>query len=360
MDVYRLVRYRFSSLIRYVLISCVFMMALDQIGNFDAPWFITLLFAAIIGLLLGLYRMFIGFEFLRSWPLLLRIVFQIVIIQILIVVSANLIQLALGFLDLRDPTTPVRELLVSRDYVALYYKAQLFSFMLYFFISLENILGPSFLIDYVLGRYQRPTTESRILLFMDLKSSTQLAERMGDQKFYHFLNDTYGLLNKPLIFSKGEILKYVGDEVIITWKHEEGVALNNCLNFFTEYLKVLDQHKASFMKKYGTAPEFRAGMHSGKVVTAYLGQIKKQLDFSGDLMNTTSRIMDLAKSKGYELIVSEALFYQLHYDKIVFDRLPEAQLKGKEGMINLVGVNMKAHLKEMESKLSNQPAISQE
>ncbi len=357
MDVFRLLRYRFSSLIRYVLISCVMMIALDQIGNFDAPWFITLLFAATIGLFLGLYRMFIGFEFLRPWPIILRIIAQIAIIQVLILISANLIQFALGYLDLRDPSTPVRELLVSRNYVALYYKAQLFSFLLYFFISLENILGPSFLIDYVLGRYHSPTTEKRILLFMDLKSSTQLAEKMGDQKFYHFLNETYGLLNKPLIFSKGEILKYVGDEVIITWKHQEGVALNNCLNFFTEYMAVLDQNKANFIKKYGAAPEFRAGMHSGKVVTAYLGQIKKQLDFSGDLMNTTSRIMDLAKAKGYELIVSESLFYQLHYDKIVFDRLPDAQLKGKEEVINLVGVNVKAHTKEIDHKTSNRRSL---
>lgn len=341
----KILKYRFSSLARYVLLSIFLMVALDQIGKFDAPFYVTTFFALIIGLLIGLFRIFIGFDFLHRMPFLVRFIGKVGILQIIILISAAFLQLFMKYFELLEEGIQFGELLVTRDYFTLYYKTQLFSFIFLFFIELEAILGPKFLSDYVFGKYNRPTKEHRILLFMDLRNSTALTEKMGDEQYYHFINQTYHLLSKPLIYSKGEVLKYVGDEVIVSWKYKDGIDLDNCIQFFIEYKKILENNKDLFLNKYSAMPEFKAGMHHGNIVAAYLGDIKKQLDFSGDVMNTTARIMDYAKNSEADILISDELFYALDYTNYDTEKIPNVKLKGKEGFTNLTGlkVQMKLH-----------------
>ena len=51
------------------------------------------------------------------------------------------------------------------------------------------------------------------------------------------------------------------------------------------------------MRRYGIAPTFKAGIHSGEVTAGVIGIIKKDLVYSGDTLNTTARI----RSKCHEL-----------------------------------------------------------
>ncbi len=340
----KILQFKFSSLARYVLMACALMIALDQIGKFEAPLYVTVFFAFIIGLLVGLFRIFVGFDFLNRMPFIVRLIGKVGVIQIMILISAGFLQLFMKYFELIEEGIQFGQLLVTRDYFTLYYKTQLFSFIFLFFIELETILGPKFLTDYILGKYNRPTKEHRILLFMDLRNSTALTEKMGDEKYYHFINQTYQLLNKPLIYTKGEILKYVGDEVIVSWKYKDGIALDNCLQFFIEYKKILEKNKDMFLKKYGVTPEFKAGMHHGRIVAAYLGEIKKQLDFSGDVMNTTARIMGKAKHSDADIFLSDELFYALDYTQYDAEKIPNVQLKGKESTMNLTGIKVQTRL----------------
>lgn len=344
MQFIKILKYKFSSLARYVILSCALMIALDQIGKFEAPLYVTTFFALVIGLLIGLFRIFIGFDFLRRMPFLVRFLVKVGVLQVIILISAGFLQLFMKYFELIEEGIQFGDLLVSRNVFTLYYKTQLFSFIFLFFIELEDILGPKFLSDYILGKYYNPTKEHRIMLFMDLRHSTALTEKMGDEKYYHFINETYHLLNKPLIYKKGEILKYVGDEVIVSWKYQDGIDLNNCVEFFIEYKKTLEKNKVMFLKKYGAFPEFKAGMHHGDIVAAYLGDIKKQLDFSGDVMNTTARIMDYAKKSEADILISDELFYALDYADYDSEKIPNVQLKGKEESINLTGLKVQTKL----------------
>lgn len=100
--------------------------------------------------------------------------------------------------------------------VSLYIKAQVFSHILLLLIELGTILDKDLMYDYISGRYRKPVKESRVMLFMDINNSTTIAEELGDDMYYHFLNDCYGLLNHPVIITKARILKYVGDEVVVS------------------------------------------------------------------------------------------------------------------------------------------------
>src|SRR4029077_18303525 len=52
---------------------------------------------------------------------------------------------------------------------------------------LSGLLGPRYLIALATGRYRRPRSEQRAVLFLDLRGSTQLAERLGGGEHPPFL-----------------------------------------------------------------------------------------------------------------------------------------------------------------------------
>ncbi len=58
-----------------------------------------------------------------------------------------------------------------------------------FFMQLNKLLGPGVLLNYVRGRYHAPKIEQRVFMFLDLKSSTSIAENLGHFGYYSFLND---------------------------------------------------------------------------------------------------------------------------------------------------------------------------
>ena len=60
-----------------------------------------------------------------------------------------------------------------------------------FFRQLDRILGPGVLLSYLLGRYHRPHRESRIFMFLDLKSSTSLAEELGHEAYLGLINEFF-------------------------------------------------------------------------------------------------------------------------------------------------------------------------
>jgi len=82
---------------------------------------------------------------------------------------------------------------------------------------LSGLLGPRVLIALFTGRYRRPRSEQRIVLFLDLHDSTRHAERLGDEDFHRFLNQVFFDISDPVLAAGGEIYRYVGDEIIITW-----------------------------------------------------------------------------------------------------------------------------------------------
>jgi adenylate cyclase len=92
-----------------------------------------------------------------------------------------------------------------------------FAFVMNFGLVLMRLLGPRVAVSLLSGRYRWPRPEQRIVLFMDLRGSTQLAERLGDERFHRFLNEVFWDLTDPVLESAGEIYRYIGDEIIVTW-----------------------------------------------------------------------------------------------------------------------------------------------
>src|SRR5918993_4412510 len=82
------------------------------------------------------------------------------------------------------------------------------------------------------GKYNRPKEERRIFMFVDLNSSTSIAEQLGDEKYHSLLKDFFADITAPILENKGSIYQYVGDEVVIAWNYEDGKENIHCIRCF--------------------------------------------------------------------------------------------------------------------------------
>ncbi len=176
----------------------------------------------------------------------------------------------------------------------------------------------------------------RIFMFLDITSSTSIAENLGHVKYFELLNDFFNDLAMPIETHKGEIYQYVGDEVVVSWALEEGISEANCLHCFFDILDTIDELSFKYLEKYEMVPTFKAGMHFGKVSTGTIGTIKKEIIYTGDVLNTTSRIEGQCNQHNVNLLLSKDLMHKLpNENQFKFVEIGEISLRGKASFVTL-------------------------
>jgi adenylate cyclase len=176
-----------------------------------------------------------------------------------------------------------------------------------FLLQINSKFGQGALGNIILGKYNTPKEEKKIFMFLDLNSSTSIAERLGDERYHELLKDFFEDITNPILDNKGEIYQYVGDEVIVAWKFEDGIENSQCVRCFYDIKSHVQKHRQKYMDKYGFVPSFKAGIHCGNVVAGEVGIIKRDITYSGDVLNTASRILSLCKEFNAEIISSADL-----------------------------------------------------
>ncbi|NOT51171.1 MAG: adenylate/guanylate cyclase domain-containing protein [Chitinophagaceae bacterium] len=206
-------------------------------------------------------------------------------------------------------------------------------------LQFNTKFGEGNLWNMVRGKYQTPKEEQRIFMFVDINGSTSIAEKLGDEKYHQLLKDYFADLTNPILDNKGEIYQYVGDEIIISWKYKEGYADSNCFDCFFDMKKEIKKRSVFYSEKYGLVPGFKAGLHFGRVMAGEVGIIKRDITFSGDVLNTTSRIQGKCKELNAEIIASGDLINAIPLNgKYKVVQLGSIQLRGKEKEVGLCTV----------------------
>lgn len=213
------------------------------------------------------------------------------------------------------------------------------SFIFNSFSMFNTLLGKNFLFKLFTGKYHKPFEEERVFMFLDIKSSTSIAEKIGHKKFLSLLNDFFYDLSGPVIATKGEIYKYVGDEAIISWKMKNAMTDSNPLRCFFMLRELVSKNSEKYLKHYGVIPQFKAGVHGGMVVTGEMGYIKKEITFLGDVMNTTARIEEACNEFNQSLIVSDEALGKMNPGKeYLVKSLGEIKFRGKEIPVSISSV----------------------
>ena len=211
--------------------------------------------------------------------------------------------------------------------------------LLVFFLQINHLLGEGILWKFILGKYHKPREEERIFMFLDMNSSTTIAEQLGHVRFYSLLNELFHEISQPVLQTKAEIYQYVGDEVVLTWEVEHGLENSNCLKTFFMFKESLLRNSDNYFKNFGVKPAFKAGLHFGKVVSAQIGDLKREIVYNGDVLNTTSRIQNECNKYQRDCLVSGTLMNRLQQaNGFQWERIDTVTLRGKETEIELFSV----------------------
>jgi adenylate cyclase len=210
-----------------------------------------------------------------------------------------------------------------------------------FYSEFRESVGLDSLNNFFLGKYHHPVEEERVFMFVDMKSSTTIAENLGHVRYFEMLKEYFLDLSGAVIDHSGAIYQYAGDEMIVTWKLKDGLKNNNCLNCFFSMKRTLKIQQDKYERKYGLLPGFKAGLHYGTVTAGEIGSLKKEIIFTGDVLNTSARIQGLCNQFGADLLVSEDLIKVLHLPaSYTITTVGETLLKGRSKPMELFAISI--------------------
>lgn len=223
-------------------------------------------------------------------------------------------------------------------------------FMVYFYLAcffnnfLQSVMkkvGRGNFKNWIVGKMNKPRENERIFMFIDMKSSTRIAEKLSHEKFSHLVQDVF---NDMAIVDNymGEIYQYMGDGAIISWSLKKGLKNNNFLKAFYGFSKLITKRENYYHKKYDLIPQFKAGIHVGKVMVLQVGRIRRDISYNGDTLNTTARIESMCNEYNKSLLISGDLYNMVHpKDEFRFKEVGNIRLKGKRRMVDIYHVKEK-------------------
>ena len=213
------------------------------------------------------------------------------------------------------------------------------SFLINLGTQLRLVLGPEMLVSLLVGRYRRPVVEERVFLFLDLADSTAIAEELGPLRFTALKNDFFGDIAGPVLDTGGHIVQYVGDQVMLTWRMKRALRDAAPIRFFFLVHNAVSGHADWYRARYGTVPQFRAGLHGGEVVTAQVGTLRLDIVHSGDVVNTAARIQAECRLRERWLLASSDILSRMPIPEgLHAEDLGEAPLRGKEDSVRLFSI----------------------
>jgi adenylate cyclase len=199
--------------------------------------------------------------------------------------------------------------------------------------------SPGVFVDILTGRYINPKVENRIVMFIDLKDSTPIAEKLGHSIYFEFIREFIYRISQAILEFEGTIYQYVGDEVVCSWKASRKNA-RKCLDAVIQSRKNIQRKSEHFRRKFGIVPEFRVGIHVGEVTVGEIGVIKKDLAMSGDTMNTTARIRSACNELKHHFIVSKEFIELSGLEEFQSSSLGLVDLKGKDQGVELFNLKI--------------------
>ena len=315
----------------------------EKIHRENSLWMRELLMF-VLSIIMGYLFVYKLKKFLRHYPLWLNFILK----SLILLVSALVISFIIQFVSftLVSGDTPGLALNSILDY-ALHRNwllQKVIYWMVIFFITQLFLLinerySPGVFLDIFLGKYLQPKIEKRIIMFMDLKDSTPIAEKLGHQLYFKFIRDFIYQISSAIIEYEGRIYQYVGDEAVCSWLFDKKNT-RKCMDAVILARRKIQKKSEHFRREYGMVPEFRVGIHLGDVTVGEIGVIKKDLAMTGDTMNTTARIRSVTNELNHNFIVSKQFMENIDLEEWQTENLGPVDLKGKGSEVELFSLKI--------------------
>ncbi|MEA5402741.1 adenylate/guanylate cyclase domain-containing protein [Arcicella sp. DC2W] len=193
----------------------------------------------------------------------------------------------------------------SDTFIAVFIYLLVFSIALNIWAAATEYLEPAAILDSLVGRYKQPKEETLTFIFIDLKSSTRLAEKLGHKTYSQLVDECFALLTDFLYQHKANLYQFVGDEAVLFWQSDYASKTAAPINLYFDFCRAIEHKKQHFLATFGEVPHFRAAIHEGTVTVTVIKSMKKCIVYHGDVLNTCARIMSLCSQYNVDILVSE-------------------------------------------------------
>lgn len=312
------------------------------VGAFGSLFLTALILGILYGVTLGL----IGYYLDRKifWKLSFGKVILFKALGLLLLLTLLLLLIRFILFSLLISPSLYIPIPMNRDtWRYLFYLLLIYYFFMTLLISfisqVNDKYGPGVLIPLLLGRYRTPKEEDRIFMFMDLKSSTSIAEKLGHLEYSSFIRDCFKDINTVLFPFSAQVYQYVGDEIVVMWPKEEGLKEHQCIRFYFACKKQFQKRAEYYSSNYGLIPDFKAGVHMGTVSAVEIGEIKKDIAYHGDTLNTAARIQSICNEYQKSFLVSKIVIENIGtHPSMTIETLGMIHLKGKSIPTEIVSI----------------------
>lgn len=185
------------------------------------------------------------------------------------------------------------------------------------------------------GQIQRGDGEKieAALWFSDLRNYTGLSEQYRQDVVFDLLNDYFQTISDVVGNHGGEILKFIGDAVLVIFPVDTDIgastACNAALQAAREGFELFEEQNQTRLAQQKPLIKFGIGLNFGDVVFGNVGALDR-LDFTvmGPAVNLTARLEELTKTADCPLLLSEE--FARHAD-IKAESLGDFSFKGIRG-----------------------------
>ena len=213
--------------------------------------------------------------------------------------------------------------------------------LLNFILQSVEVMGDYNIIRFLTGKYRTPVAEDRAFMFLDLRSSVQHAEKMGNVLYSELIRDCFRELNYLVHEFEAEIYQYVGDEIVLTWKSCVAQRKYNILGIYFAFQQTFQENSGHYLNKYGFVPEFKAGCNAGVVTAVEIGIIKRDIAYHGDVINTSSRVQGMCNVLHHDLLITSSIISEeIPSKEFEIKSIGQHSLKGKGTETELYAVSL--------------------
>lgn len=268
--------------------------------------------------------------------LLYGVLIFLILLNILVV--SRMIRFELSYREVLVSDEFINYMLQEDFFIAFIY-AMVFAFSVNFIRILSRRMGQGVLLSFITGTYYKPKVQERIFMFLNIKDYDKIAEKLGLTTLYRFYNSILYDITESVIINRGIVYESMDGGLIVSWDTKKGLGNAHCIRTFFQAREKLDSLKEKYLEAFGVIPMIKASFHTGEVVRAEVGDVKAQIVFHGDVMNTTARILEKCDELEEDILISANLVLRLKLPPI-FKKIERGRikLKGKEEEVILFGI----------------------
>lgn len=202
------------------------------------------------------------------------------------------------------------------------------------------------------------------VLFSDIRSFTNLAEKQDSSNVFNLLNSYLRRMEKIIEFNYGFVDKYLGDGILALFSETEKSTANSAeraINTSIQMLKRLERINQN-RKIYGHEPlKIGIGIHTGNLILGTVGS-PRRIDTTviGDTVNLASRLEGLTSNYRIPLLISEST-YEMLPDSHPFciREIDTVQVKGRDLSTRVFEVFDQDAPQERQIKLQNKDRLQE-